>query len=496
MCVCVVVYVEEVVSVLHVCAKVKSMLPRLHVLAEEAANPLSTLYPSTTRHWLPIVESIAFSEALSRRFDRIYKTLEDDKEWLYVSVDATLRICMKLKGQESYRRPKGVRNAAPFADDTAWRKLLTVRGRSGAVLMMQPVISEKTEHVSEAFTQHFSSTALTMIQYIATDSPSPKFFEGMADICPNLKGMCLDPIHLAIVYEYAQWNKRTPGSKQLRRLLHKVISVCRRFPSDTWGDLYTGAESRPLNQEETLARSEIWDLSMRRNRAIQILDALDYSEPFVTRVSFIRSLAALCALYDKEVVRKVTGANKEVHKVLWSACAPERLEWLFNNTRVRHIIPARYLVVLPSGTSSNEALHAEINAWTRSITAMHRSTLLVKLRFLMYRKLQAHYMAVCFPMCSITTEAIVLARSLIKSIWSQDEWIKWCAEQSGQRRQVKESLPLAAARAHEISAVRDWVAKKPASRKPVGRQRLKRTPLSMPRSHTLKVSGVKHTTKK
>ena len=44
-----------------------------------------------------------------------------------------------------------------------------------------------------------------------------------------MRSLTLDPIHLAIVYEYSFWNKRSPGSKQLRRILRKRISIDARL---------------------------------------------------------------------------------------------------------------------------------------------------------------------------------------------------------------------------------------------------------------------------
>ena len=135
--------------------------------------------------------------------------LLDNKEWLYVSVDATLKTCLKLKGQESYRAPKAARTAAPFLDATAWRRLLTARGRTGAVLLMVPLATEKAEHVVGQFQLSFSAAALAQVEYLATDQPSPKLFAMLQSICTSLKCVALDPIHLTIVYEYAHWNKRT-----------------------------------------------------------------------------------------------------------------------------------------------------------------------------------------------------------------------------------------------------------------------------------------------
>ena len=52
---------------------------------------------------------------------------EKDEEWTYISMDAALKLCLKLKGQELRRAPADVRNAAPFEDEVGWSRLLTVR---------------------------------------------------------------------------------------------------------------------------------------------------------------------------------------------------------------------------------------------------------------------------------------------------------------------------------------------------------------------------------
>jgi hypothetical protein len=52
-------------------------------------------------------------------------------------------------------------------------------------------------------------------------------------------------------------------------------------------------------------------------------------------------------------------------EILWCAAAPQRIEWYLNNTRQRHLMRIEQLSLLPAGTTSNEALHAEINNWFR-----------------------------------------------------------------------------------------------------------------------------------
>ncbi|CAE7238208.1 unnamed protein product [Symbiodinium sp. KB8] len=212
-------------ELLHRCrTEVRTTWPRLHLRAQDAGNVLSSLYPTHARFWWPVLEDITYSPAVQDKLRGMLATLEQADEWLYISVDATLKTCLKLKGQESYRASKRVRNEAPFPDASAWRRLLTVRGRTGAVLLLEPIRTEKSEDIVGSFERNFSNIALSQIRYMATDQPSPKLHDWLKTKATNLICLCLDPIHLAIVYEYAQWNKNTVGSKMLRALLSKILN--------------------------------------------------------------------------------------------------------------------------------------------------------------------------------------------------------------------------------------------------------------------------------
>ena len=142
------------------------------------------------------------------------KSMELNDEWHYVSMDATIKVCLKVLGQESYRAPKAVRDAAPFGDETAWRRLLTVRGRTGAVLLLHPLQNESSEQLVDVLEGSFTADQIALMVHVATDSPSEKLYTHLKTICPRLACLMLDPVHLAIVYEYSFWNKRV--QKQLR----------------------------------------------------------------------------------------------------------------------------------------------------------------------------------------------------------------------------------------------------------------------------------------
>jgi hypothetical protein len=103
-------------------------------------------------------------------------------------------------------------------------------------------------------------------------------------------------------------------------------STCIQFRNTSkvanlWGLTFNGEDARPLSREEDLYREQIRTQKMPQRRSDQLLDHLDTSKPFHSRLEFIELLAALSAKYKDEVSRKVTGANKEVKLILWSQLA-------------------------------------------------------------------------------------------------------------------------------------------------------------------------------
>ena len=145
---------------------------------------------------------------------------------------------------------------------------------------------------------------------------------------------------------------------------------------------------------------------------------LDVAAPFRDLLAFITGIATICSLTQDEVYRKVAGANKEVFRVLWATCAPDRLEWLWSNVRLCHALPQVQLLFLPRGTSSNEASRAEISARLGTRKSLHRSTLRLKLRLM--HKLLTHHVATCYPFARVTSESAISSRACAGSTWSVD----------------------------------------------------------------------------
>jgi hypothetical protein len=198
-------------------------------------------------------------------------------------------------------------------------------------------------------------------------------------------------------------------------------------------------------------------------RARQIFSDLNAEVPFYQRSHFIESLAALVKLYPDEVVRMVPGHNKPVYKMLWNATAVDRMEWLFNNIRVRHAIPIAQVQLLGAGSAPNEALHAEINNWFRQTQLIHQSTLRLKLDIMCYYKLVAHSSAMYRPTSRQMPSKHVLVRSLGAPIWTQTTWKSWCRSLMVNGKISKTILPIRQLRVEEAKKVKQYVKKRPAA---------------------------------
>ncbi|CAJ1423131.1 unnamed protein product, partial [Effrenium voratum] len=281
-----------------------------------AGNMLTNLLPTHTSSWWPLVEDVFNSPACDQLLTSLLDEAAENQEFQCLSIDGTFRVCLSIMGQAKFNEPKSSRENAAFQDKESLRRVLTVRGRSGAVLAMSAVPGESSDDIE-------------------------------ADVLQGL------------IFFAASWE------------------------------------------------------------------------------------------HSKDLPRKLEGTKLTIGKLLFNLTAADRAEWLFNNLRFRHFLPRNVQMLMPSGTTSNEALHAELNSWFRQVQQLHRSTLQLKLRVLFLGKLLAHNMALYHPTARQMPSAHVLARRLGQSLWTKDEWSEWAA----QTREAKLKAPIRVQVAHEQAAI-------------------------------------------
>jgi hypothetical protein len=100
--------------------------------------------------------------------------------------------------------------------------------------------------------------------------------------------------------------------------------------------MYDGsARPSPPTQREKEYMQKLQDKTMAPAIAKQVVGSVDADVRFSSRAEFVRHLAALVALYPKEVKRKEAGKSSTVHQMLVRLAEPARSEWLFNYSRQR-----------------------------------------------------------------------------------------------------------------------------------------------------------------
>jgi hypothetical protein len=105
---------------------------------------------------------------------KLLQHLADTDEYQSLSIDATMRCTLSIIGQT---RPRHSNPGAAFAPDDCKRRVLTIRGRTGAVVAMQAMPREDVATYIDVFLNTVPASACSTVHYICTDNPSNLMWE-------------------------------------------------------------------------------------------------------------------------------------------------------------------------------------------------------------------------------------------------------------------------------------------------------------------------------
>ena len=344
--------------------------------------------------------------------------------------------------------------------------MISVRGMTGAVVGLCASRGEAAEDLSACLRNSIPGCYLGNVRHIASDNPSQKMLLELRKILPNLEGLSLDPIHVAMHYEDAFGRRRTQGSRLLRSLMAKFNGYEQAADGSIWGELFEGAGNLRLSSQEEALRKQIPTGEMSTRKAKRVLTEVENLVVWPTRIQFIEAVAALSSTYCSDLKRKAENNKTTVGKILHQITSPEKVEWLFNNLRFRTSLPATDRSLLPTGTTSNEALHAELNNIFRQVQQMHRTTLHLKLSIIRLAKLMTHNSALYSPTCQQLPGSQILVRQVGLPLWTTQAWNSWW--QDGQRVgevRPKAKLRLEQQKGEDQERLKKSTQKKPASNK-------------------------------
>ncbi len=104
-------------------AKVKSMIPRILLQTAEAGSSLGNLFSASGRDWWPLVEGVFTAPPVVELYKGLLREATRNDVMESISVDATLRCCLRIVGQAPYRCPPATRAQDPHS---SCRLLLTI----------------------------------------------------------------------------------------------------------------------------------------------------------------------------------------------------------------------------------------------------------------------------------------------------------------------------------------------------------------------------------
>ena len=378
--------------------------------------------------WCSLMEEIFDCEYFSELRTKMLSACIDHTEFSHVCIDATVRCAMCVKGQQNYRKSKYVRNAAFFPDGAALRRVLTLRGRTGAVGFIKLIQDEKAENIADSCIANMPVNARQQVVAVACDQTSRALYLQLLVVFPGMRILYLDPVHLCIVYNNCHYKKMTSGQVYLREIMNKLNKVDPAHLPTFLGPVHDGVAEPPFSHAETFMHTHIEFGTMPVTQAESIRRELSPNSPFRTRLEFISALASLTSLFWSEVKRKSHVKSSTLARVISNAAAPDRAEWYLNGSRYRHELQSSVLSLLGSGTSSNETLHREINNWCSNQPEVHRTTLEMQLHVNSFSKLMTHNTALYSPGLRQMSQQEVLSALSAKWAFPTAVWDSMCKD--------------------------------------------------------------------
>ena len=145
-------------------------------------------------------------------------------EFQTITIDCTVKVALTTMGQTGKAQLQRDTTAAAYAEWEHRRRVLTVRGRTGAVVLMASIREEAVDDMAPVFKAVWPEKYLHQVEFIGSDKPSHAMLGRFSKICPMLKCLYLDTLHVAMRYESAFARCSSAGSKELRRIMLKFVA--------------------------------------------------------------------------------------------------------------------------------------------------------------------------------------------------------------------------------------------------------------------------------
>ena len=117
------------------------------------------------------MEEVALSPPAKSRTAEALELCVKHNEFICCSFDATVRVAMSLIGQANYKASKETKADAAVPDKDSRRRVVSLIGRSGALVFLKLLRGEAPETLCEAFDINLNIQVKQQVRYIGCDNP-------------------------------------------------------------------------------------------------------------------------------------------------------------------------------------------------------------------------------------------------------------------------------------------------------------------------------------
>ena len=120
---------------------------------QQAGSVLLDLLPTREDSWLAMIEDIFFSPRINLLHERLLEECQFHSEFRSLSIDGTAKVCLKLLGQAHPLKPLVVRRGQALPESDALHKVISIRGRTGALVSLQAAYGEGSDDIAADLTR-------------------------------------------------------------------------------------------------------------------------------------------------------------------------------------------------------------------------------------------------------------------------------------------------------------------------------------------------------
>jgi len=115
-------------------------------------------------------------------------------EFGHISMDATIRLLRRVRGQADYLDSAIARANVPIPDDASKRRILTLMGRAGATLGLPVVKDESSEAIAQALVDTWPIEHRMQVKTVRSDNPGVLLERTLRSVLPSLQFLAKDAI--------------------------------------------------------------------------------------------------------------------------------------------------------------------------------------------------------------------------------------------------------------------------------------------------------------